>query len=292
MRSGSTLIDLSRDDGVTIFLSTHFMNEADRCDRISLMHAGKVLAVGAPQELVQKRGSASLEDAFIAYLAEAAGINARAEGSAEPCRTRLPNRIADAKAEPCAAPRRFDPGRLWAYARRETMELLRDPIRLAFAFFGPLILMFAFGYGISFDVEHLRFARFRPGSNAREPRVARRLFVDSAVLRGTAADRQPADELERRFRSGELQVAVEIPPGFGRDLESGRSPEVARVARWQHAVPRRDDEELCHRLTPAKHARPDRATRPQAAERRAPSISRRAFATTRRSRASMRWCRA
>src|SRR5262245_49305524 len=34
-----TLIDLSRDDGVTIFLSTHFMNEADRCDRISLMHA-------------------------------------------------------------------------------------------------------------------------------------------------------------------------------------------------------------------------------------------------------------
>ena len=37
----STLIDLSRDDGVTIFLSTHFMNEAERCDRISLMHAGK-----------------------------------------------------------------------------------------------------------------------------------------------------------------------------------------------------------------------------------------------------------
>src|SRR5262245_58343826 len=70
-----TLIDLSRDDGVTIFLSTHFMNEAERCDRISLMHAGKVLAVGTPQELVRKRGSSSLEDAFISYLAEAAGIS-------------------------------------------------------------------------------------------------------------------------------------------------------------------------------------------------------------------------
>ena len=69
-----TLIHLSRDDGVTIFLSTHFMNEAERCDRISLMHAGKVLAVGPPDELVRKRGSASLEDAFISYLAEAAGI--------------------------------------------------------------------------------------------------------------------------------------------------------------------------------------------------------------------------
>ena len=36
-----TLIDLSRNDGVTIFLSTHFMNEAERCDRISLMHRGQ-----------------------------------------------------------------------------------------------------------------------------------------------------------------------------------------------------------------------------------------------------------
>ena len=70
-----TLIDLSRDDGVTIFLSTHFMNEAERCDRISLMHAGKVLAVGAPLELVKERGSDSLEDTFVGYLADAAGID-------------------------------------------------------------------------------------------------------------------------------------------------------------------------------------------------------------------------
>src|SRR6476646_4340447 len=67
-----TLIDLSRNDGVTIFLSTHFMNEAERCDRISLMHRGRVLAVGAPKGLVKDRGSASLEDAFISYLEEAA----------------------------------------------------------------------------------------------------------------------------------------------------------------------------------------------------------------------------
>ena len=38
------LIKLSRENGVTIFLSTHFMNEAARCDRMSMMHAGKVLA--------------------------------------------------------------------------------------------------------------------------------------------------------------------------------------------------------------------------------------------------------
>src|SRR4029077_10280855 len=49
-----TLVDLSRNGGVTIFLSTHFMNEADRCDRLSLMHRGRVLAVGAPKELTNE----------------------------------------------------------------------------------------------------------------------------------------------------------------------------------------------------------------------------------------------
>ena len=44
------LIDLSRNQGVTIFVSTHFMNEAERCDRISLMDSGRVLATGTPAE--------------------------------------------------------------------------------------------------------------------------------------------------------------------------------------------------------------------------------------------------
>ena len=74
-----TLIDLSRNDGVTIFLSTHFMNEADRCDRISLMHRGRVLAVGAPKELTNERGKESLEDAFISYLEEAAESEEKAK---------------------------------------------------------------------------------------------------------------------------------------------------------------------------------------------------------------------
>ena len=65
--------ELARRDGVTIFVSTHFMNEAERCDRISLMHAGRTLAVGTPEEIRETRGAASLEDAFIAYLLEATG---------------------------------------------------------------------------------------------------------------------------------------------------------------------------------------------------------------------------
>ena len=49
------LIELSRKEGVTIFISTHFMNEAARCDRISLMDSGKILATGAPAELTRRK---------------------------------------------------------------------------------------------------------------------------------------------------------------------------------------------------------------------------------------------
>src|SRR5262249_16687886 len=153
-----TLIDLSRNDGVTIFLSTHFMNEAERCDRISLMHRGRVLAVGAPKELVKERGSAGLEDAFISYLEEAGKAEEKNRAKASPIAldpvatsaAAAPRQLDEQKRPtPPRSSQRFDPRRLWAYARREAMELLRDPIRLAFAFVGPVVMMFAMGYGIT-----------------------------------------------------------------------------------------------------------------------------------------------
>jgi ribosome-dependent ATPase len=224
-----TLIDLSRNDGVTIFLSTHFMNEAERCDRISLMHQGRVLAVGAPKELVKQRGSATLEDAFISYLEEAggAGKEKKPEPAAEAVAPEAAASAAPTVAKPgeSRASRRFDPGRLWAYARRETMELLRDPIRLAFAFIGPVVLMFAMGYGITFDVENLNYAAF---DQDRTPESRRLLesFSGSRYFSKRPPIGSPA-ELEQRMRSGELAVVVEIPSGFGRDLERLHSPEVA-----------------------------------------------------------------
>ncbi len=213
-----TLIDLSRDDGVTIFLSTHFMNEAQRCDRISLMHAGRVLAVGAPDEITQNRGTASLEDAFIGYLADAAGLTITAPVDS-PADDERAGPVA-----PSARPRGFDPGRLWACARREAIELLRDPIRLSFAFLGPIILMIAFGFGISFDVEHLSFAAFdqddTPASRTLIDQFASsRYFSERPAIHSNA-------ELNRRLLSGNVQLVIEIPSGFGRDLHDGRVPEI------------------------------------------------------------------
>ena len=74
------IIELSRRDKVTVFITTHFMNEAERCDRISLMHAGKSLACDTPRGLVEKRHAESLEAAFIGLLEEA-GDGAEAAAS-------------------------------------------------------------------------------------------------------------------------------------------------------------------------------------------------------------------
>ena len=213
------LVDLSRNDGVTIFLSTHFMNEALRCDRISLMHAGKVLAVDAPQKLVEARHAKSLEEAFIGFLEDAAGAARQGKKAAESAPAPETKVFAPPKTS-----EGFNISRLWAYARREAVEIMRDPVRLAFAILNPIILMFAIGYGISFDVEHLRYAVLDQDQS-----IESRQFLDSFQT-SKYFDRKPdiatADQIESRLRSGELKFAVEIPTNYGHDLITQQTPEI------------------------------------------------------------------
>ncbi|MDN7672482.1 ATP-binding cassette domain-containing protein [Burkholderia oklahomensis] len=93
------MIDLARRDQVTIFISTHFMNEAERCDRISLMHAGRVLASDSPAKLVRARGAATLEDAFIGYLVDASAEEQDGGGAAGRASSAHPQRAAGANAD-------------------------------------------------------------------------------------------------------------------------------------------------------------------------------------------------
>lgn len=204
------MVDLARQDQVTIFISTHFMNEAERCDRISLMHASKVLASDTPQALVEQRGSNSLEEAFIAWLKEAQPSSPVPE---EPT-------SAVASHSGHTAPRQaFSLRRLFSYSRREALELRRDPVRSTLALLGTVILMFIMGYGISMDVEDLRFAvldrdQTLSSQGWSQNLAGSRYFIEQAPLRSY-------DELDRRMRDGELAVAIEIPPNFGRDIARG-----------------------------------------------------------------------
>lgn len=210
------LVRLSREQGVTIFISTHFMNEGARCDRISLMHAGQVLACDTPDALIRRQGRETLEEAFIDYL------QAETQDTDTPPDTKPE---ADTRPEPATtAPNRlFSPRRLLAYSRRETLEILRDPIRTAFALLGSVILMLVLGYGLSFDVEDLTFAVL---DHDRTPES--RAYIDN--IAGSRYFNRQADavseaELEQRMRSGKLAVALILPAGYGRALKLGQSPE-------------------------------------------------------------------
>jgi ribosome-dependent ATPase len=207
------LVALSREEGVTIFVSTHFMNEAERCDRISLMHEGRVLAVGTPAELKAARGTASLEDVFIAVLEQAGMGRGEAAELASPTIEAAPARL-----------RRFDLRRLWAYAAREAMEVARDPARLVFAFLGPMLLMLAFGYGISFDVEKLSFAALDQDRTTQSRQLLEG-FQGSRYFEEREPITSP-EEMQARLKSGELTVAIEVPSGYGRDLSRDRTPSV------------------------------------------------------------------
>jgi ribosome-dependent ATPase len=219
------LVDLARNENVTIFVSTHFMNEAMRCDRISLMDGGKVLATDTPANLIKSRGATSLEEAFISYLEEASvrRPSGRFGGSPATVETNEAAGGTAALREPLAARppvRSFSLGRIWAYSRREAIELLRDPIRMAFAFLGTAFLMIIFGFGITTDVDTLTFAVLdrdqTPESRAYLAEVrGSRYFIEKAP----AADYA---ELDRRMRSGEIKASIEISPGFGRDIRRGR----------------------------------------------------------------------
>jgi ribosome-dependent ATPase len=212
------LVDLSRKDDVTIFVSTHFMNEATRCDRISLMNAGKVLVSDTPQNIIAMRRAANLEEAFIEFLEDATG-------------QKLGQRPAPSAASTTAEEGHtfatggwFSPRRMGAYMVREALELRRDYLRLAMALFGSVILLFIQGYGVNIDVDNLAFAVLdRDQTTVSQNYILNiagsRYFVQHAPITSNA-------ELDRRMQTGEISLAIEIPPNFGRDIAHGRDVKI------------------------------------------------------------------
>ena len=216
------LIELSRREHVTIFISTHFMNEAERCDRISLMHAGRVLVSDAPAALIARSGAESLNDAFIRYLEDA--LQEESGDTAESGVWTGPS-ASQVHHEP-RGPRlsRFDFRRMFSFARREALELRRDAIRATLAMLGSVILMFVMGYGISLDVEDLTFAVLD-----RDQTTTSRDYVLNLAGSSYFIEHAPISDygdLDRRMRSGELSLAIEIPSGFARDLARGRQVQI------------------------------------------------------------------
>ena len=210
------LFRMAREERVTIFVSTHFMNEAARCDRISLMHRGRVLAVGEPEELRRRQHADTLEEAFIRYLEQDEAAEAA---------ERLPEnqRLPETHAAPSGL--LYWLSAVFTFARREGKELLRDRIRLMFALLGPLVYLISGSLGVSFDVNEMDFAVLDQ-DQSRYSRELTQEFDGSSYFRQRAS-LAARDDINAVLTNGSARMVIEIPPGFGKDLTLGRRPQLA-----------------------------------------------------------------
>ncbi|NOL49817.1 ribosome-associated ATPase/putative transporter RbbA [Pelistega europaea] len=238
------LIRLSREDHITIFVSTHFMNEAQRCDRISFMHAGRVLAIGTPEELRIAQQTSTLEDAFIRYLEQAGDMQPETSDNVSTHTKAVVNNM-KAPVQPSTETNntnnntktlsRHQQSRstsfsawfalMWAFAVREAKELWRDRIRLFFAVGGPLLMLLTMASSISFDVKPTRFVVL-DRDNSSESRALIEHFHGSHYFidQGNIYSSLEATDL---LQEGEIKLVIEIPEHYGAKLLRQEKPEVA-----------------------------------------------------------------
>ena len=229
------LVSLSRQDQVTIFISTHFMNEAERCDRMSMMHAGKVLDSDTPASLMARRGASTLEEAFIGYLLDAGAADQDTAADAVADQASVAEAVATEAAAVPHRSRRFSLRRLYSYTLREALELQRDPVRGIMALFGSLLLMVIIGYGITMDVNDLRFSVLD-----RDQTVLSNNYINNLSGSRYFEEMPPLhsyDAIDRAMQANTITMALEIPPGFARDIQRGQP---VTIAVWiDGAVPNR-----------------------------------------------------
>ncbi len=118
----------------------------------------------------------------------------------------------------------MDPVRLWAMARKEWIQIRRDPRSMILAFVLPLFLLLFFGYAISWDVDDIPLAVVDHDGTAGSRKLVE-AFVSSGyfvVAQHTATVAEAEEDLVRARVRGVLT----IPPGYDRSLRSGEGATV------------------------------------------------------------------
>ncbi|HEX9021434.1 MAG TPA: ABC transporter permease [Nitrospirota bacterium] len=110
--------------------------------------------------------------------------------------------------------------RLKAVAKKELIQIRRDPLSLAMAFLMPVLLLFIFGYAITLDVNNLA-AIVHDLDRSGMSRELIREFTASGYFTVVREAGDPR-ELDRYLDAGKARVAVSIPADFSRDLRSGK----------------------------------------------------------------------
>lgn len=110
--------------------------------------------------------------------------------------------------------------RAWAIAHKEIVHIQRDPQFIVFALGLPIVLIFLFGYGVTFDIDRVPLAVVDQDHSATSRRLVER-FAGSGTFR-VVAERSRPEDAEPLLRSYSAKVILVIPAGYERRLKAGK----------------------------------------------------------------------
>ena len=209
------------EQGVTVIVTTHFMEEAEYCDRVVILDSGRVLAQGTPAEIrrhatPQPGQTPTMEDAFIAIVHER-GRREAATGAGRPGRPGTESSVTHRNG--CQSPPRHVFAKLLAHlGAGHARNIARSSATRAASRIGvvmPVLLILLFGYGLSLDVKDVPVAIVmeQPSPDAMELAARFQLspYFDARLLTSMK-------EAEDTMLAREVDGIVRIRSDFARNL--------------------------------------------------------------------------
>ena len=224
------IYELAAERGMTVLVTTHYMDEAEQCDRLAFILNGRLIADGTPHELKEGLRGRIFEvapaaggDPFEALAgwrarprsttptSSAAGCaswRGRAEREARAARAVRPARLGRAVARgrfrvarPPAAGADGESGRmkrLFALTWKEFLQLKRDPITLRMIVFMPMLQTLIFGYAINYDVKHLKMVVLDEARSVESRELVAKMIATEYFRRGRPRGSLPELRSARR----------------------------------------------------------------------------------------------
>ena len=205
------------EQGVTVIVTTHFMEEAEYCDHVAILDHGRVLAHGTPAEIrryapVEEGRESRMEDAFIAIVAASRKVEA-----SPPVQLQV------------TAPRPFTidgtPGdltarvwRIWALVKKEVRQILRDPSSIAVGVVMPVLLILLFGYGLTLDVKNVPVAVVLEDTSPDAIELASTFQLSPYFHAQLMTSMAQAEDL---ILASQVDGIIRIRPDFSRQMRSG-----------------------------------------------------------------------
>ncbi len=241
-------------DGMTVLVSTHYMDEAERCQRVVYLSGGRLVVQGTADDVVRAAHLVTFEAtgdgieqavrtvASPSRRGDRGGVRPRAahrrHGSRRAARRDRGSRrkhaalgrgraAARRRVHPYAAGHRgmrgFSFARLFAMLIKELLQMRRDRATVGLTVMLPMVQLFLFGYAINANPRHLPTGLLAAEHSTYERTLA-------AALQNTGYfDIRPMtseDEAEQALARGDVMFVLNIPPDFSRRVDRGEAPQV------------------------------------------------------------------